>query len=111
MFGKLGFDKTLIKHTHFGAYSPEYQKRRAAALGRGFVLVRNPAMRRGLVHVVKAGTFGELARLLLRGRVVKTLCERATVTASWEMVPRQPNGGYLISCNNCRGALSHYRSD
>src|SRR5512138_552946 len=100
----------MIKDTQFGAYSPEYQRRRAAALGRGFLLVQNPAMRRGLVHVVKAETFGELARLLLRGREVKTLCERGTVTASWAMVPRQPDGGYLISCNNCRGALSHYRS-
>ena len=100
----------MIKDTHFGAYSPEYQKRRTAALARGFVLVRNPAMRRGLVHIVKAETFGELARRLLRGHVVKTLCDRGMVTTSWLMVPRQPDGGYLISCNNCRGALSHYRS-
>jgi len=91
------------------AYSPEYQKRRAAPLSRGFVLVRNPSTRRALVHVVKAETLGELARLLIRGKVVKTLCERAMVTGSWEMIPRQPDGGYLISCGNCRGALSHYR--
>ena len=91
------------------AYSPEYQKRRAAPLSRGFVLVRNPGTRRALVHVVKAETLGELARLLIRGKVVKTLCERAMVTGSWEMIPRQPEGGYLISCGTCRGALSHYR--
>jgi hypothetical protein len=91
------------------AYSPEYQKRRAAPLSRGFVLVRNPGTRRALVHVVKAETFGELARVLISGKVVKTLCERAVVTGSWEMIPRQPDGGYLISCSNCRGALSHYR--
>ena len=91
------------------AYSPEYQKRRAAPLSRGFVLVRNPRTRRALVHVVKAETFGELARVLISGKVVKTLCERAVVTGSWEMIPRQPDGGYLISCSNCRGALSHYR--
>ena len=72
----------MIKDRTFGAYSPEYQKRRTAALVRGFVLVRNPAMRRGLVHIVKAETFGELARCLLRGRVVKTLCEPGTVTAT-----------------------------
>ena len=92
-----------------GAYSPEYQRRRVAPLSRGFVLVHNPARRRALVHVVKAETFGDLARLLISGKVVKTLCERGVVTGSWEMVPRQPEGGYLISCSNCRGALSHYR--
>ena len=51
----------------------------------------------------------QLARRLISGKVVKTLCERAMVTGSWEMIPRQPDGGYLISCGNCRGALSHYR--
>lgn len=101
----------MIKDTYLGAFSPEYQKRRAAPLERGFVLVRNPAMRRGLVHVVKAESFGELARLVLRKLVVRTLCERGLVSAKWEMIPRQPDGGYLVSCNNCRGALSHYRSD
>ena len=90
------------------AYSPEYQKRRAAPLERGFVLVHNPGRRRALVHVVKAETFGALARLLISGKVVKTLCERGMVTGIWELIPRQPDGGYLISCSRCRGTLSHY---
>ena len=70
---RVGFDRRpsrvarVIKDTLFGAYSPEYQKRRAAALGRGFVLVKNPAMRRGLVHVVKAETLGEPATVARRG--------------------------------------------
>ena len=70
---RVGFDRRpsrvarVIKDTLFGAYSPEYQKRRAAALGRGFVLVMNPAMRRGLVHVVKAETLGEPATVARSG--------------------------------------------
>lgn len=98
---------SLTKLTKFGDCSAEYLRLRAIPLRWGFVLVRNPDRRHGLVHIVHADTFGALAKLIIQGVAVRTLCDRASVSATWEMIPRLPNqSGYLISCAMCRGALS-----
>lgn len=95
--------------TYDGSPSGDYEIKRNRALPWGFIAVSG-THRHATVHIVKADTFGHVAKLVIRGKAPKTLCGRATVTPEWTLVPRQPNNGYLLSCNNCRGALSHYRS-
>ena len=93
--------------TDLGACSPQYLRLRAMPLRWGFVLVRNRPKRNWLVHIVQAETFGALAKLFLKGVEVRTLCDLALVTDQWELTPRLPSRGYLISCAYCRAALSH----
>lgn len=83
-------------------------RRRFSPLPWGFVAVTKPALRNAKVHIVQADTFGAVAKLVMGKKPLKTLCGFGTVTTEWALVPRRPDEGYLLSCNNCRGALTHF---
>ena len=89
----------------YGEMTPEYVSRRAhRPIPHGYVLVESPA-RNGLVHLVKATTFKEVALSVLRRGSIDTLCN-AAAKETWTFVPRHPDNGRLVSCPRCRWRLS-----
>lgn len=98
--------RSLARTGHlYGEMTPEYVARRAhRAVPPGYVLVESPA-RNGLVHLVKANTFKEVAVSVLRHGSVDTLCN-AAAKETWALVPRNPDNGKLVSCPRCRWRLS-----
>ena len=89
----------------FGTMTPEYAAKRAhRPIPPGYVLVESP-VRRGLVHLVKANTFKEVAITVRRFGSMDTLCDTAA-RETWTLVPRNPDNGQLLSCPRCRLLLS-----
>lgn len=97
--------RTRLSPEQVGGYSPTYQKRRAMPVPKGFIAVANERRRHPLVHVVRGETFGEVARLVMRGEQVRTLCEKGTLGTHWSLIGRNPKGGYLVSCADCRARM------
>jgi hypothetical protein len=89
----------------YGEMTPEYVAKTAhRPVPSGYVLVESPA-RRGLVHLVRANSFKEVAVTVGRFGSIQTLCESAA-RETWTLVPRDPQGGQLVSCPRCRSRLS-----
>ena len=89
----------------YGAMTPEYAAKRAhRPVPSGYVLVESP-VRGGLVHLVKANTFKEVAVRVARFGSIDTLCDTAA-RETWMLVPRDPDKGQLVSCPRCRLRLS-----
>ena len=88
-----------------GAMTPEYAAKRAhRPIPAGYVLVESP-VRRGLVHLVKANTFKEVAVRVRRFGSIDTLCD-AAARQTWMLVPRNPDNRQVVSCPRCRLRLS-----
>ena len=88
-----------------GAMTPSYAAKRAhRPVPPGYVLVESP-VRGGLVHLVKANTFKEVAVTVGRFGSIDTLCNTAA-RETWMLVPRNPDIAELVSCPRCRLRLS-----
>lgn len=88
-----------------GAMTPEYAAKRAhRAIPPGYVLVESP-VRGGLVHLVKATTFKDVAVTVGRFGSIDTICNTAA-RETWTLVPRNRDHGQLVSCPRCRLGLS-----
>ena len=88
-----------------GAMTPEYAAKRAhRPVPPGYVLVASP-VRGGLVHLVTANTFKDVAVRVRRCGSIDTLCDTAA-RETWTLVPRDPAMVQPVSCPRCRVRLS-----
>ena len=88
----------------FGEMTPEYAARRAhRPIPPGYVLVQSPA-RIGLVHLVKANTFKDVAVRVIRLGSIRTLCDTAA-TGTWTLLPRNADNAQHVTCARCRVRL------